>query len=131
MTGIEISAKKFLSYQKNERVKKHAIAHYERMIEWAKKQNKSENPEENPCYEKMEKELGEDWYAEYCPYCQEYKNLVNYYCCDCPLQEENPIKPGTESNCCDGLWLDMSRAESWGEWIEKAKKVLQYIKEKG
>lgn len=113
-------------------IKKEAIKHYNRMIEWAKIQN----PEEAVDYYLMEVAIGEDWWAGYCPFCK------NFGCMVCPLntefektQDQNHYDPdkrndyyGSSKNCCEGLWSKMSKSETWKEWIKNAGKVRAYIR---
>lgn len=95
-----------------------AIAHYDRMIAWAKTR-----PEKGiKAFMQMRLTIGEEWGGGYCPYCNTYHiSLGN--CGACPL--------GDDDNCCGGLWWKLNAAETWGEWIVAAEAVKQYIIENG
>jgi hypothetical protein len=96
------------------KIQKEALAHYNRMIAWAEKQD----PYGGVYSGFMRNEIGEGWFGDYCVYCEKY-----YHCDECPLNRSG--------RCCDGLWKKMSASETWGDWIINAKKVRQYIKENG
>ena len=93
-----------------------AIFHYEKMIEWAKKQNKKllVIPIE------MYNAIGEDWSSYYCSFC----HLHNNDCINCVLGDGK----NRDCHCCGGLWAKMNEAKNWGEWVKAANKVLKYIK---
>lgn len=101
--------------------KESGIAHYKRMINWARIRDKKEMTS----YYGMSKGLGEVWQGHYCLYCS--INLNGFRCNKCPLQGKN----GDSSTCCDGLWVKMHKSMTWGEWVKNAKKVLKYIKKNG
>jgi hypothetical protein len=84
------------------------------MIAWACKQNKEKFPDKFH----MMKDLGEHWGGEYCIYC-----LKIEWCGDCKLF--------TNKWCCNGFWLKMYHAKTWGTWIKYAKLVRQYIVDNG
>jgi len=97
-------------------IKKQAIEHYHRMIEFAKKQNYTDMSDSYV----MEIAIGEGWSGNDCSYCDEYLGLTG--CNKCPLNA---------GFCCSHLWMDMNCSYTWGEWIDNAYKVLQYIKDNG
>jgi len=122
--GIEV-------YNKNKRdrflkkdlktIKKEAIKHYSRMINWAKKQN----PIELPKMEKMEDDLGEAYDYSHCSYCNYFKGV----CWKCSLIKEDVTRHHADSySCCDGLWRNMLISLTWKEWLFWAKKIKGYIK---
>lgn len=90
-----------------------ALLHYDKMIEWAKKQNPGDKPEPDLMYS----DIGEDWYGEHCPYCQKYSNDD----CEgrCPLSGNNL--------CCNGLWDKMNESETWEQWVGYAKEIWEYM----
>lgn len=98
-------------------IKKQAIAHYDRMIEWAKKQN----PDKEQFASDMREELNETYDARSCSYC-----IANKF--DCELCKLSGINIGI---CCNGLFFKMCLALTWGEWIERAKEVKKYIEING
>jgi hypothetical protein len=95
-------------------IKRDALAHYDRMIKWAEKQD----PKGFVNHLFMYRDIGETWYSDYCPYCKKYPG-----CEKCPLEKHK--------KCCDGLWSEMNKQPTWGKWIEAAKKVRKYIKKYG
>ena len=113
--------------------KKDAIAHYKRMIKWAKTQpQRGEWPE----YDVMSDNIHEDWYALHCSYCAKFmshEDDVYNPCYLCPLslfkEKSFPIDEG--KICCNGLWAKINEAKTWSTWIKRAEKVLEYIKENG
>lgn len=94
--------------------KRLALAHYDRMIAWAKKQDLKESPNMDIMYLK----LGETWGGKYCNYCEKYIK-----CLKCPL--------GKYGSCCDFLYSEMNISITWKEWVINAKKVRKYIKDNG
>ena len=97
-----------------------ALAHYDRMIAWARTQPFFAIPDD----ETMLAGIGEDWHSKDCSFCQKYFNAyMNDRCTLCPLND------GVV--CCGGRWLIMNSAETWGEWIAAAEKVKEYIIEHG
>lgn len=99
--------------------KQQALKHYDRMIEWAKTQDPFLGTDRHL----MLHSLGEFWYSDDCPYCI----ATNSNCQLCKLKGAEEIS----SSCCGGLWEIMARSLTWGEWIENAKKVREYIEENG
>ena len=100
-------------------IKQEALAHYDRMIEWAKKQNQS--IECRPGI--MLEAISEQWYGPFCSYCQKYFGI----CSECELTRENVIL----FDCCNGLWRKMTKSLTWGEWVINAEAVRKYINERG
>lgn len=98
------------------RIQKQAIAHYDRMIEWAKKQPQRKIPDDCD----MLCEIGENWFSNGCTYCLKY---FDGSCDTCALQAKR--------GCCNGLWESMNRSETWGTWVKRAEKVRQYIIDNG
>jgi hypothetical protein len=112
--------------------KEKTIAHYKRMIEWAKTQ-----PAKNPIkYQAMYRAIGEDWFSTSCLYCKEHSKSSDKQafpgifvtsCGDCELSGEQKLS----SYCCDRLWMKLNAASNRKEWVKAAKKVLKYIKKYG
>ena len=92
-------------------VKKRAIDHYNRMIEWVKTQFEEGIPNSY----RMLDTIGEIWYSEDCIFCLTYKS-----CSCCPLATK-------ELECCNGEWLKMADAETWKEWLYHAEKIKVII----
>ena len=101
-------------------IKQEALAHYDRMIEWAKKQD----PRDFVDFVKMLFELGEAWGGEYCSYCFKYFQFAHH---DCPLNTPT-VKC---HHCCNGLWSEMQNSLYWGDWVINAEAVREYINERG
>jgi len=99
-------------------IKQKALAHYDRMIRWASKQN----PRGKVFSDIMKDAIGEIWSSMDCSYCNKYGDND---CEKCPLSNE---KNGL---CCDGLYRKMFFSKSWKTWIKRAKEVRKYIKENG
>jgi len=106
-------------------IKKKAIAHYEKMIKWAKLQNGNAITDHFFMFET----LGEFWQGHFCSYCQEYLkgDLFCSYCSICPLTKNNL----NTKYCCYGLWHKMNHSKTWKEWIKYAEKILKLIKKMG
>jgi len=99
----------------NTALRKGTLSHYRRMIKYAKKQD----PNEEPDAKKMLSDIGEDWYAKHCPYCQ------TYYRIGCP--STCPLC-NNRISCCGGLWTKMNQALTWAQWIIHAKEIVKFIK---
>lgn len=97
------------------KLQKDAIAHYNRMIKWAKTQSQNSTPLSHV----MNMEIKEGWGGADCSYCRAY--LEN--CDDCSLSKSY--------RCCNELWYKMDVAKTWSEWIKYAQKIKQYIKDNG
>jgi len=100
-------------------IKMAAIAHYQRMIEWAERQPPDDIPENRT----MGYNLGEYWGVAYCRYCISRKSDM-----ECDLGNEGQCNG---SACCSGSWVHLSSSLTWGEWIECAERVLEHIWENG
>jgi hypothetical protein len=100
-----------------------AIKHYEKMIAWAKKQR----PRKRVDIFFMGNSISQIWISTYCSYCLVYLG--------CVLQKTGKKCPLYEANawdvCCNELWRKMDKAKTWGTWVKRAEKVLEYIKEHG
>ena len=101
--------------KKTTKIKKEALAHYDRMIKWAEKQN----PRGRVNGYKIRGEIGEVWASYDCSYCNKY----GLSCSRCPLN--------LDTWCCNGLYGDMCKSKTWGTWIKRAEKVREYIEENG
>jgi len=111
--------------------KQEAIAHYERMIKWAKTQPPGNRIRYKHSVSIMFVAIGEDWYGKNCVYCQKYiKYSSSSTNKPCPLTSY-VIPYCDDKSCCNGLWIKMNNSTTWKEWIINAEKVLEYIKENG
>jgi len=103
-------------------LKQKALAHYDRMIEWADKQ-----PKRNRCSDVyMYDKILEYWGGECCPYCQKISEQ-DLNCSYCRLHADND----DYKSCCNGTWDHMDRANTWGTWVKRARKVREYIEKNG
>lgn len=79
--------------------------------------------------------------VEACPYCMEFRasniDMTPHFSCQntgrgrCPLGGEwkPPHRQQYErGDCCEGLYLKMISSETWGEFVENAKLVRNYIR---
>lgn len=131
------------------KIKREAIEHYDRMITFMEivleydlynRQDELEDDSEE-IESFLRKYMGENYFGEFCSYCQKYK----YRCSKCELgtpskimskdELEYFIERGTEIDiyhCCGTHWGEMSDVYTdIPEWIERAKKVRQYIIDNG
>lgn len=92
-----------------------SIKHWERMIKWAKKQDKYARP----LYSYMELEINESWYNGDCALCRFYKD----YCYNCILSTEY-----VDCYDDDSIWRLISDSNTWKEWIANAKQFLKQLK---
>lgn len=102
-------------------LKQKALAHYDRMIEWAKKQPKRGHVSKI----KMFVEINETWESDYCIYCNSHKGGT------CPQCKLYSIPRYDGRHCCDGLWRIMNSAVCWPTWVKRARKVREYIEKHG
>ena len=98
-------------------IKRKTIAHYNKMIKWAKKQN----PDESKSKELMYVKIKQNWTGLSCFYCSVYYDSFGDCFGTCPLSASE------DDSCCNNLWEIMDKSRTWGEWIENAEKVLDYI----
>lgn len=97
------------------------VEHYVRMIIWVEKQPKGNLVNGS----KMREEIDESWDSRHCNYCKRYL-LQDDDCSRCSLNPNIGVR-----YCCNGLWVEMNLVKTWGDWIEKARKVLEYIIKNG
>lgn len=103
------------------RIQRQAIEHYDRMIAWAETMPATDTKD---AY-KMRDELRECAGPQWCSYCTKYRTEDD--CGICPLSG----KYSTGAECCNRLHEHMTRSKTWKQWIERAKKVREYIRENG
>lgn len=96
---------------------KGSIEHWKRMIAWVKKQPKSYRVSSD----RIEIQLGEDWYADYCPLCKKY---YEKYCDKCPLYQH--VGKSCNKN---PVWTKFTLVLTRNKWIENAKKMLKLLEE--
>ena len=97
------------------KIKKEELAHYDRMIAWAKEQK----PRDKVSGYKMWDKIGEMWSNDDSSYCKRY----GLFCGSCPLS--------LDLRCCNRLYSDMHNSKTWGTWVKRAEKVREYIRENG
>jgi hypothetical protein len=106
-------------------LKQTALAHYERMIDWAKQQN----PKEKVDKSKMLDSIGENWGGRHCVYCKQINDL-SLSCKECNIY----LPDGNDSkvqDCAGGNYANVCDAETWGQWIKSATKMKVFIKVNG
>lgn len=95
-----------------QKAKDEAIAHWDRMIVWAKKQN----PNETAYSFKMWREIDENWSGEYCALCKLFPGA----CSKCPM----PVKCSSDNS----VWAEVYSASTWGEWVTAADKMPETLR---
>jgi len=97
--------------------KEKGIAHYKRMIEWAKTRNQYL---EKPNLRLMYNKLGESYSSNDCVLCKKF--LDHPRCLNCPFH-------GTKNDCRkEGSLHDkMAKAGCWMEWIEYAEEMVKTL----
>lgn len=93
-----------------------SIAHWERMLKWARQQK--------PLYKadslEMKESLGESWDGSDCPLCKNYR-----FCKGCPLFEQ-------QGDVCDGFnntaWSKIHKSRNWSEWVINAVRMIETLK---
>lgn len=98
-----------------------SVEHWERMIEWASQRD----PEEQVSACLMKILLQEDWYSRSCPLCRRFLFLGDGDCSDCPLRA---VFGECDNPCSLNAWIDVAKAETWGEWLEAAEVMLLQLK---
>lgn len=101
-----------------------AIEHYDRMIEWAKKQNQLSLCESSIMRDQLGEYYGSISCVFCCVFCEKYEGRG---CPKCPLY----CKESGGNQCCDNLWKEMVESATWEEFIPAAEKVREYIREHG
>jgi len=95
-------------------IKINALAHYDRMIAWANKRPINGSVQRY----RMQLALKESWDAVSCVYCMKCD------CSKCPLSV-NLL------GCCGGLYRKLGKSETWGEWVQNATDVRNFIEKNG
>jgi hypothetical protein len=107
-------------------LKQKALAHYDRMIEWAEKQPKRVRVDEFSMFS----DIGEGWDSDNCPYCDAH-NAMCFGCEMNPLKTKATTKIYGSMFCCGALWSEMNESSTWGTWVKRARKVREYIEKHG
>ena len=100
----------------NNEQKTQCIAHYKRMIDWAKTQD----PGGKASLYYMKEATHERWTNTYCKLCIDYDT----HCAYCPMSAID--------QCCmeqDSIWKAMGRSYYWGEWLIHAEELLELFKD--
>ena len=107
------------------RLSKEAVAqsveHWKRMMEWAEMQDL----EEQISSVHMKMMLGENWYAEDCPLCQQFLREGGGKCGGCPLFM---VFGSCEDKEAMNAWIEVVHAKDWEEWLEGAEVMLEQLK---
>ena len=96
------------------KLKEKTLAHYHRMIEWAKKQD----PQDYVDPRLMHKSIGESFYGADCPLCNKHS-----YCVGCIVSNHT-----SQHGCRFTPWEDMSTSINWEKWIDSALKEIEFLK---
>lgn len=94
-----------------------SIAHWERMLYYAQRQIQAGRVNRCPHPQEMQVVLGEMWGGDDCPLCE----LFSDSCVRCPLSQ------GMSTGSCCVEWRSVERADTWGEWVEAAHKMLALL----
>ncbi len=97
-----------------------SLEHWERMIEWVKKQ-----PKDDINKTKIKKELGEYWLGKNCSLCQNYRRDKS--CANCPLSK----KYGNDdifTTICTETYGKITFSTTWQEWLEHAEVMVEQLK---
>lgn len=113
------------------KLKQKAIAHYDRMIQWAETLSPVDQMGGPDSYWMMSR-IGVTWYNNDCSFCSVYthhcKQSDTGACCPLRASAAERVSHGSQSDaCCNGLWIKMARADTWVEWLEYARLVRNYI----
>lgn len=119
---------------KNAKLTELSVAKYNLKIVWAKQQPKNKKVRRID----MMYEIRIDWFSDYCDFCDAYVD-ERKGCSKCPLSEfykdrktDTTTYEGVLTDwCCFGLWIKMNHSKTWGEWVERAEDVLEFIKKNG
>lgn len=108
---------------------KETIAHWERMIAWARARTNYYITSIPPlCEFEMFEAIKESWYSDSCPLCALFYYVQNDVCSEkCPIFQA--YGECGEEEATDNLWLNVEDSESWYEWVINAKKFLEQIKD--
>ncbi|KKL05768.1 hypothetical protein LCGC14_2602740 [marine sediment metagenome] len=112
---MEAAQKKTTKKELTEKV----IAHWERMIEWAKKQPSNNNAS----ILEMEDSINESWRGAYCNYCIKYHSSQSENCTKCPIMLKYNKK------CEDIGWAKAAFSKNWKQWIVNAGSFLEKLKQ--
>ena len=111
-----------MSISKKEAISR-TIAHWEKMIKWAKKQ-----PEHYlTSIGAIHNGINQTWYGDYCPLCDKYYkgSKTKLTCKKCPLK----IKYGKCGRSkIRNKWHNVSFSYNWKDWVENAEVFLAQLK---
>jgi hypothetical protein len=112
-------------------LKAQTLAHYKRMINWARTQNPATEATEMA----MMRAIGETWIAEFCPICQSAVRAVRagrhsqLDCFVCPIGSAPFHRNiGGRLGCDHTPWMQFSGADTWAEWIIIAEQEYAFIR---
>ena len=95
-----------------------SIKHWERMIEWVKKQPSTNRVN----YGKMEKDIKEWWNSKDCSLCKKYYES-SYDCEECPLTIKYK-----KCTSFDSIYKKIDNSNTWAEWLKHAKIMLRQLR---
>lgn len=99
---------------KNIALYKKVVAHWERMIKWAKEQPKGEDVNSNKMFEAIKETRA----GIYCVFCRKYHSSK---CKLCPIEIEL-------GGCFDIGYNEVGDSHTWGSWVRNAEIFLNNIK---
>ncbi len=101
----------------------YTLNHWNKMIEWVKKQKMTGKPNS----EKMYEQIGENWYGEYCPLCRQLRPDKNVSDCiyKCPLGKAFGVCSNNQSK---NYWSKIDKSRTWKTWLSNAIKLRRQIK---
>jgi hypothetical protein len=94
---------------------KESIKHYDRMIEFAEEYKGDFYDFEAS----MDDTINEDWDAAHCCLCKNYYDLT---CIGCPYFEKYGVK------CFKSVWMKMNDADNMKDWLKYAKEMREQIR---
>ena len=96
---------------------KDSIKHWERMLQWAEKQDPNSGVSQHTMYNN----INEAWFSSDCPLCGKY---VIDGCVNCPLEV---LETQCNFTCSD--WHQVDRSRTWREWTENAKVMIKTLQQ--
>jgi len=93
-----------------------SIAHWKRMISWARRQDQPGKPDAYVMYAA----INEDWFGDFCPLCG---RTYDAGCDSCPLSLS-----GNNCNNNGSSWNVVDNSETWEEWIANAELMQNALK---
>jgi hypothetical protein len=96
-------------------LKEEVLAHYDRMISWAEKQD----ADLRASAQMMQHAIDDCWHGLWCPLCDRFWYLD---CMDCPVKKETGL-----IGCTLTPWYKLNEATTWSEWLVAAKEEREFL----